>query len=146
MAAESVVADIVALARGWLGTPYHHQAALKGVGCDCLGLIRGVWAEYYGQEPERPPAYSADWGEANSTETLLSAAGRHLIAIPIAHAAPGDVLVFRMRAGAIAKHAGIVSSPTTMIHAAQGRLVEETPLTAFWLRRRAAAFRFPSKG
>jgi cell wall-associated NlpC family hydrolase len=25
---------IVAQARSWLGTPYRHQASLKGVGCD----------------------------------------------------------------------------------------------------------------
>src|SRR5215207_7343246 len=35
--------QIVAAARGWIGTPYHHQASVKGVGCDCLGLIRGLW-------------------------------------------------------------------------------------------------------
>ena len=34
---------IVRCARGWLGTPYHHQASMKSVGCDCLGLIRGLW-------------------------------------------------------------------------------------------------------
>jgi NlpC/P60 family putative phage cell wall peptidase len=36
---------LVTLARGWIGTPYRHQASLKGVGCDCLGLLRGVWRE-----------------------------------------------------------------------------------------------------
>ena len=44
-------ARIVATARSWLGTPYHHQASLRGVGCDCLGLVRGVWRELYGDEP-----------------------------------------------------------------------------------------------
>lgn len=34
--------EIVAAARQWLGTPYRHQASVRGVGCDCLGLIRGV--------------------------------------------------------------------------------------------------------
>lgn len=34
---------IVAETRDWIGTPYRHQASLKGVGCDCLGLVRGVW-------------------------------------------------------------------------------------------------------
>ena len=34
--------EIVAAARSWIGTPYRHQASLKGVGCDCLGLVRGV--------------------------------------------------------------------------------------------------------
>jgi NlpC/P60 family putative phage cell wall peptidase len=36
---------IVAAARSWFGTPYHHQASVKGVGSDCLGLIRGIWRE-----------------------------------------------------------------------------------------------------
>jgi hypothetical protein len=32
----------IAQARTWIGTPFHHQGRLKGVGCDCLGLIVGV--------------------------------------------------------------------------------------------------------
>src|SRR3989338_4143365 len=48
---------IVAAARSWIGTPYRHQASLKGAGCDCLGLVRGVWRELYGDEPEAPPPY-----------------------------------------------------------------------------------------
>ena len=35
-------AEIIAEARTWIGTPWHHQATLKSVGCDCGGLIRGV--------------------------------------------------------------------------------------------------------
>jgi len=102
-------ADIVALARGWLGTPYHHQASLKGVGCDCLGLIRGVYAEACGQPAETPPPYSRDWAEASGRETMIEAAGRHLRAVSPADAEPGDVLIFRLRPGAMAKHAGIMS-------------------------------------
>ena len=45
-------AEIVRAARSWIGTPYRHQASLKGVGCDCLGLLRGVWREVVGAEPE----------------------------------------------------------------------------------------------
>ena len=33
---------ILAAAYDWLDTPYQHQASVKGGGCDCLGLIRGV--------------------------------------------------------------------------------------------------------
>ena len=54
---------IVTAARGWLGTPYHHQASVKGVGSDCLGLIRGIWRELYGPEPEAMPPYTPDWGQ-----------------------------------------------------------------------------------
>ncbi len=52
-------AAVVAAARNWLGTPYRHQASVKGVGADCLGLVRGVWREVAGEEPETVPAYSA---------------------------------------------------------------------------------------
>lgn len=56
-------AAIVAAARGWIGTPYRHQASLKGAGADCLGLVRGVWRELIGPEPETAPPYPRDWAE-----------------------------------------------------------------------------------
>ena len=48
-------------ARRWIGTPYRHQGTRLGVGCDCLGLVRGVWRALYGAEPETPGPYSPDW-------------------------------------------------------------------------------------
>ena len=103
--------EIVAAARGWLGTPYHHQASVKGVGSDCLGLIRGIWRELYGPEPEAMPPYTPDWGSATGSETLLAAACRHLVKLDdVSTARPGDVLVFRMRDEGVAKHAGILVS------------------------------------
>ncbi len=103
-------ADIVALARGWLGTPYHHQASLKGVGCDCLGLVRGVYAEACGQPAETPPPYSRDWAEASACETMIEAAARHMTPVDPDAAEPGDVLIFRLRPGAMAKHCAIMTS------------------------------------
>ena len=100
---------IVAAARGWLSTPYHHQASVKGVGSDCLGLIRGIWRELYGPEPETMPPYTPDWGSVTGSETLLAAACRHLVKLEdVSAARPGDVLVFRMRDEGVAKHAGIL--------------------------------------
>ena len=66
--------SIVAEARSWIGTPYRHQASLKGVGCDCLGLVRGVWRAVIGDEPERAPAYARDWAEASGDEAFARAA------------------------------------------------------------------------
>lgn len=134
---------VVAAARAWIGTPYHHQASLKGVGADCLGLVRGVWRDLYGADAETPPGYSRDWGEASGEETLLDAAARHLVAEPRLAPRPGDVLVFRMRPGAIAKHAALLATPATMIHAMEGRDVAEIPFSAWWRRRLAAVFSFP---
>jgi NlpC/P60 family putative phage cell wall peptidase len=102
---------IVTAARGWLGTPYHHQASVRGAGCDCLGLIRGVWRALYGPEPEAMPAYTRDWGNATGSETLIAAACRHLARLDdLGEVGPGDVLVFRMRDGGVAKHAGLISA------------------------------------
>lgn len=67
-------ARVVAAARGWLGTPYRHQASVKGEGADCLGLVRGVWREAVGEEPEAPPPYRPDWAEVGGEETLWGAA------------------------------------------------------------------------
>jgi cell wall-associated NlpC family hydrolase len=39
--------EIVAVARGWIGTPFHHQGRLKGVGVDCVGLVIGVAKELH---------------------------------------------------------------------------------------------------
>jgi NlpC/P60 family putative phage cell wall peptidase len=135
----------VAAARGWLGTPYRHQGSLKGVGCDCLGLVRGVWREVVGPEPEIPPPYSPDWAEALGEETLLLAARRCLREIPSSAAQPGDVLLFRMGLGAPARHAAIVSAPGKIIHAYWGRSVVETRLVPWWERRIAASFTWPGE-
>jgi NlpC/P60 family putative phage cell wall peptidase len=134
---------IVAEARDWIGTPYRHQASLKGVGCDCLGLVRGVWRALYGEEPERVPPYSRDWAEAAFRETLAEAGHRHLIAVLPKAIAPGDVLLFRWRAGMVAKHAAILSGDDTMIHAHDGAAVAEVTFAPWWRRRLAYAFRFP---
>ena len=138
--------QIVAEARAWLGTPYRHQASLKGVGCDCLGLVRGVWRAVIGEEPERAPPYAPDWAEAAAGEPLADAAARHLVAIDRDAFGAGDVLLFRWRANLPAKHAAIVTAPALMVHAHDGAAVAEVALAPWWRRRIAYAFRFPGVG
>ena len=67
---------IVAVARGWLGTPYRHQASCRGAGTDCLGLILGVWRQVVGDLPEVVPSYSADWSEAAGRDAMVDPGGR----------------------------------------------------------------------
>tara|TARA_R110002020_G_scaffold15617_3_gene56009 strand:+ start:4131 stop:4565 length:435 start_codon:yes stop_codon:yes gene_type:complete len=136
-------AEIVAAATGWRGTPYRHQASLRGVGCDCLGLVRGVWRETIGREPEPCPVYTADWAEAGGRETLAEAGFRHLV--PVAgEPQAGDVMLFRWRRDLPAKHAGILIAPDRFLHAydAAGGVVA-TKLSPWWARRRAFVFAFP---
>lgn len=131
-------------ARDWIGTPYRHQASAKGAGCDCLGLVRGVWRALYGGEPETAPAYTPDWAERAGAETLLDAARRHLSEIAISEAAPGDVLLFRMHAQAPVKHCAILDEEARIIHAYWGRAVVRSRFAPWWRARCAAAFSFPN--
>lgn len=140
---DAARARIVAAARGWIGTPYHHQACLKGIGTDCLGLVRGVWREIMGADPETAPPYTRDWAEVGGQEAMLAAASRHLIATALDRPAPGDVLVFRFRTGLVAKHAAILATPSTMIHAIEGAPVAEVAFAPWWRRRLAGVYAFP---
>lgn len=135
---------IVQAARGWIGTPYVHQASVKGAGTDCLGLVRGLWREFFGPEPEAMPAYTHDWGEVGEDELLMGGAGRLLR--PAIGEEPGDVLIFRMRSGAIAKHMGILArtgAEASFVHAYDRHGVVESPLSDPWRSRIAGRFRFP---
>lgn len=134
---------IVRAARGWIGTPYLHQASLRAAGCDCLGLVRGVWRELYGEEPEDSGAYTPDWAEATRQERLADAGFRHLVHIGVQDFAAGDVLLFRWRPNVPAKHCAIATSREAMIHAHDGARVCEVAISPFWRRRVAFAFRFP---
>jgi NlpC/P60 family putative phage cell wall peptidase len=137
-------ARVVAIARDWIGTPYLHQASHRGVGSDCLGLLRGVWRTLYGAEPAVLPPYSGDWGEPAGDELLWRAMELHFVPAQGAHL--GDVVLFRMRANGVAKHLGIVSalgSKGAFIHAYTGHGVVESALTRPWRRRIVARFQFP---
>ncbi len=129
-------AEVAAAARGWIGTPYRHRAATKGAGCDCLGLIRGVWREVIGDEPWDVPAYRADGRDA----ALAEAAAEWL--------APGEfgtgaVLLFRLYRRLSPRHCAIMVGEGRFIHAQEQIGVVEADLTEAWRRRVAGVFRYP---
>ncbi|MEM9579980.1 MAG: peptidase [Pseudomonadota bacterium] len=141
---------VVSIARRWVGTPYVHQGSALGAGCDCLGLIRGIWRALFGAEPETVPAYSQDWAEPQRNEVLMQAAVRHLMRVERdAALEPAQVLLFRMKDGGIAKHLGVLSESAAegarFIHAYSGHAVTESPLSQPWRRRIAARFHFPNE-
>ncbi len=141
---------VLAEARLWLNTPYVHQMSVRGVGCDCLGLIRGVWRALYGPEPETVPPYGPDWAESGPDERLIGALSRWLNPIGGHTVQAGDVVVFRIRPDSVAKHAAILSAKAggsaRMIHAYWGRAVVESAVGPWWRQRFAGAFRFPAGG
>ncbi len=154
--------EVVRIARTWERTPYRHQASVKGIACDCLGLARGVWREIYDSaDPEKVPAYSADWAEASGEEMLLEAARRHMVLVAegsdpeavLAAAEPGDLLIMRWRPHLPAKHCVILTEKGAdglpfgwrIIHAYDAaKRVAEVTLAPQWRKRIVAAFRFPA--
>lgn len=134
--------DIVTSARLWIGTPYRHQASLRGVGCDCLGLVRGVWRDLIGPEPEPMRPYSPDWAEAGAGETLLELGDRYFDRVTSREWRKGDVLAFRFYDGVPAKHLGIATDTRRMIHAHDGARVAEVAIGG-WRHRIARIYAFP---
>jgi NlpC/P60 family putative phage cell wall peptidase len=133
---------VVAAARAWIGTPYRHRAAVPGAGCDCLGLLRGVWRTLYGAEPEAVPLYRADGRDAG--DALLAGLSRHLLAAE-GPAAAGQVVLFRLGRQPAPRHCGIMVSPTRFVHAQERLGVVEANLTEGWAQRLAGRFEFPER-
>lgn len=139
-------AEAARRALGWVGTPFVHQASRRGVGADCLGLLRGVWRELYGQEPAAVPAYAVDWAESGTPDLLEAALRRHLARCPAGEEAVGDVLLFRLRPGGPGRHLGVQTAcgaAPRFVHAYSGHGVVESVLTPPWRRRLLARFAFP---
>lgn len=145
---ENIAADpeqVVTKALRWVGTPYRHQASRLGVGCDCLGLVRGVWRDLLGEEPQRVGPYAPDWAEVSSDDPLFAAAARHMVPMADRESRRGHVLLFRWRPHMAAKHAGIALDEARLIHAYQGHAVMISPLVPQWRRRIAGVFAFPAQ-
>ncbi|MFN3953148.1 MAG: peptidase [Pararhodobacter sp.] len=137
-------ARLVALARGWIGTPYRHRASLRGVGCDCLGLILGVMRDWQGCAPARLPPYTPAWDEIAPREALWQGLSRHLAErAPASTWLPGQVVLFRMRSASVAKHLGLLSMVgpgARFIHAYGRHGTIESPLSGPWRARVVARF------
>lgn len=140
-------ADIVAAAREWKDakTPYMHQASLRGVGCDCIGLIAGVGREcgirecfLWTVDPD-----SRGYGRAPDVRMLRKAVDRYLDLIPREEAGPGDILL--MKFVDEPQHFAFISDshPARIIHAySKARRVVEHRLNAMWNARVVSAHRY----
>lgn len=138
-------AAVVAEARQWLGTRFHHQAAIKGIGCDCIGLVRGVAQSLGLFDPANFERY-AGYARRPSGGQLETGCYEFLRPLEIAAAGVGDIVLFRFD-GAIT-HAAILGDypegGLSVIHAyAPADKVIETRYSEPWARRAALAFGLP---
>jgi len=120
--AHALRAAVVAEARSWLGTPFHHQGRIKGAGVDCAMLLAEVYESCGIVRRVDPGYYPPDWHMHRDAERYLDQLlgyARELDRAP----SPGDVAVFRF--GRTFSHGAIVTEWPAVIHAywAAGRVV-----------------------
>ena len=131
---------LLAIAREWLGTPWHHQGALKGVGCDCAGLVMGV-----AREAGIVDVAVSGYPRLPRGHELESYCDAHMQRVPREAMRPGDVGAFRY--GGDPQHLAIIGEQggrLTMIHAhAPARKVVEVALAEPWCSRLAIVYRIP---
>jgi NlpC/P60 family putative phage cell wall peptidase len=136
--------DIIAEAREWIGTKWQHQASLKGVACDCAGLVRGVYSELTGKSFDTTVNYPATWHLFKSEPWLYNECKKYAAEIPIEEAGGGDVLLFSFRDRFPAHHIAILTKEGTIIHSYMdaGKVVEVGYVEP-WKKFTRNAFRYP---
>lgn len=111
--AEELRAAIVAEARTWLRTPYHHRARVKGAGVDCAMLLAEVY-ERVGLIPHVSPLpYPMDWHLHRGEERYLKWVEQY--AGSVSQPLPGDIALWRF--GRCFSHGAIVVEWPMVIHA-----------------------------
>jgi NlpC/P60 family putative phage cell wall peptidase len=97
------------IAESWIGTPYRHQASRRQVGCDCLGLMLGIWRELYGERWQCGLLFAGLGGDFACGEPLLDELRERCDELEPDEMRPGDILAFRWQAGSAAKHLALLA-------------------------------------
>ena len=129
--------DIVKQARTWLGTPFHHQGRLKGVGVDCTGLIVMVLKELGYKEVEKYDI--RNYPVKRSYPELKKVLKEKCIEIPFKDSVEGDLLLFVLTKDP--QHLAIKSGEDKMIHAVRKFGAVEVTIDEMWLRRLDSVWR-----
>jgi NlpC/P60 family putative phage cell wall peptidase len=138
---------IVAAARTWRGTPFHHQGRKKGVGCDCLGMFIGMADELDLVSPESGERLAnldnLDYSSQPNSWRLVDGLKRHLKEVSISDLQPGDLILMDVYDNP--QHVGIVTdyrgSSLGLLHSLFGQGVVEQRLDDKWHKRIRSVFR-----
>jgi NlpC/P60 family putative phage cell wall peptidase len=143
MSSAAVRAAVVTEAKSWIGTPFHHEACVKGAGVDCLMLLKGVYTEAGVVRSLKIPHYSADWHLHQNAERYMEGLLRYAREID-GPPEPGDIALFRF--GRTFSHGAIVTAWPRLVHAYWQIGVVRGDATLYPLRRRPARFFTPFPG
>ena len=136
--------EIVNEARQWVGCKWIHQACVRGVACDCVGLVRGVHAQLTGDAFVGDYDYPATWHLFKEDEKLCQECRKYLVEIPVAAAGAGDILLFGFRPRFPAHHLALLTGDGTIIHSYMDvGVVVETTYNEEWRSMVRFAFRYP---
>jgi len=134
--------DVIAEARSWLGTPFQHQASLKGVGCDCIGLVKGVGlALHLADYDENKAKPFLNYRMMPDSKKMREALAIFFAPIQVSEATLADILFLAWTKEpqhlAIITDRGIIHS-----YSGVGKVVEHS-LDERWKKRVTAAYRYP---
>jgi NlpC/P60 family putative phage cell wall peptidase len=129
---------IVAEARTWIGTKWGHQKMIKGLRCDCSGLVRGVIETVTGER------YGDLWEYSHRPDArfLIKMLNKYFTRISTNEMRLGDILLFKVDNNP--QHLAI-KTDKGMIHsyAVGPRRVEEVSFADPWPERLVGVWRVP---
>jgi cell wall-associated NlpC family hydrolase len=110
---------VVAEARTWIRTPYHHLADIKGVGVDCAMLTWRVFHDLGLINVPDPRPYPIHWHLHRSEERYLLSFETWAHQLDKGQTPqPGDIALFTF--GRTVSHSGVLTSADTMVHSYLG--------------------------
>jgi NlpC/P60 family putative phage cell wall peptidase len=104
---------VVQEALSWIGTPYRHNAMVKGSGVDCAMILIGVYKNCGLIDEIDLPEYSPQWHLHRDEEKYLNTISKYLKQTQ--DPKPGDVALFKF--GRTVSHSAIVIDYPTVVHA-----------------------------
>lgn len=123
--------DLVAEARTWIGTPYHHGGRLRGSGCDCVSFTVSLLESMGMAGIVLPEVY-----KIRPDGTLLSHLERNrdlYREVSVDDIRAGDVVLIRLYKQP--QHFGLYTGDGTVIHADMRHGVVESAFDAGWRSR-----------
>ena len=142
--------EVIKEARDWLGTRYRHQSSVKGVACDCIGLIFGVGAALgiYPKDWHTLPGIEdfSSYGRTPHKDMLRKGCEQYAIPIVWENAKAGDIVLmnFQNEPWHMAILGDYPLGGFSLIHAyAPRRKVVEARLDSVWLDHITASYSLP---
>lgn len=133
--------QIIDAARSCLGTPFKHQGRVRGLGLDCVGLIRYPIIATHMQSYEENADFT-QYGKDPVPSKMGTHLSKYFTEVRVNELLPGDIIWCRVRNSP--QHLAIYTDEDTVIHSVSNgpnRVVEHI-LENKWRKRIYKIFRY----